>query len=86
MSGNSRIRFTVFFRRSQVENHTFILGSQLWDEFIRYGEETDRQDLLDSLFAKTIKKSQEAAIRQYAWSNLENDLRTFGFEPGWRIT
>ncbi len=51
-----------FFRRLQAEQHTFILGSQLWDAFVRYCGEMNRQDFLRSSFAQTIRKSQEAAI------------------------
>ncbi len=51
-----------FFRRLQTDKHTFILGSQLWDEFVRYCEKMNQHDFLYSSFGEIIQKSQEAAI------------------------
>lgn len=57
-------RDTVYslFRKYQALGKKLILGSELWDEFIRFCEENNQTDLLDSPLADALKKSQEAAI------------------------
>ena len=50
------------FRRYEASDKRLILGSELWDEFVRFCENKEHCDLIDSPLADAIKKSQEAAI------------------------
>lgn len=49
-------------RRYLDRKSNLVLGSELWDEFVRFCEEKDQESLLHTPLAEAFKKSQEAAI------------------------
>lgn len=79
------------FRRYQARGKNLILGSELWDEFVRFCDENRQGELLKTPLAYVLKKSQEAAIddpwfyldvrpRVAHWHYLRYHFETMGFE------